>query len=322
MKRNKLPTVVSANSDKEIHCDGNLIGHFTEQKHDEIGAEVCSIKAKITLPDGTEKEFDNELGEKEVGGVSLYGYAGIQRFLRQIKKAIDKQLITDKNDDEVGMKMPQGWTFMHDFVVNNGYRAVDILTELGDNINLNAKNKEGLALAHILAKKGRQHDLSLLCRCGADINIRNNDGETPLHYAVSEYSAAKCHLLINEINELFADFNATDNNGETPLHIAVRHNNAEAVAELIDYEANINVYANDGWTPLHLAAFYCNVEIIKLLVNTTLYDNFQFCGEGGLRPADLDAENDDGETPFRVLEVYHGEDHPAFFDTAKELLKF
>ncbi len=62
-----------------------------------------------------------------------------------------------------------------------------------------------------------------------------------------------------------ANINIQNNDGLTPLHIA-SFNNAKDVAKLlIDNGADINIQHNDGWTPLDIAKEFNHREIIELL---------------------------------------------------------
>ena len=63
-----------------------------------------------------------------------------------------------------------------------------------------------------------------------NINIKNNEGLTPLFYA-------KDITALKKIIELGADLNATTNNGDTILHHAIRHknNSLEPSPELLEY---------------------------------------------------------------------------------------
>ncbi|MEQ1741808.1 MAG: ankyrin repeat domain-containing protein [Candidatus Nitrotoga sp.] len=77
---------------------------------------------------------------------------------------------------------------------------------------------------------------------GADLNIRDFLGKSPLHY-VSSLDAAK--LLIDG----GADINILDNNNRTPLFEVDDPNIA---IFLIDRGASINLKDKDSFTPLHL----------------------------------------------------------------------
>ena len=54
---------------------------------------------------------------------------------------------------------------------------------------------------------------------GANVNAPNNDGNTPLHFALLKGHAAAAKLLIK--ND--ANVNATNNRGETPLHFTFKY---------------------------------------------------------------------------------------------------
>ena len=77
---------------------------------------------------------------------------------------------------------------------------------------------------------------------GADLNIRDFLGKTPLHY-VTSIDAAK--LLIDG----GADLNIMDNNNRTPLFEV---DNPNIAIFLIDCAASFNLKDKDSFTPLHL----------------------------------------------------------------------
>ena len=90
----------------------------------------------------------------------------------------------------------------------------------------------------------------LLIDAGADVNTKDNNGETPLHKnlrsKVKNANASFAKLLI----DAGADVNAKDNDGKTPLHNC--KNGAKAQL-LIDAGADVNAKDKGGDTPLHLS---------------------------------------------------------------------
>ncbi len=83
---------------------------------------------------------------------------------------------------------------------------------------------------------------------GADVNVRNRDGETPLlQWALTgKLDLLRCYV------EAGADLNATDNNGRTALHRLIERDppEVEAIALLVDAGADVNHVDHWGWSIL------------------------------------------------------------------------
>ena len=107
------------------------------------------------------------------------------------------------------------------------------------------------------------------------INIKDNNGFTPLHYSIlnSNINALKIILKFKP------NINIKDNNGNNPLHYAIIKNNISIVKLLINTDININSRNNNGETPLHIACNYQLFDIVNILLknkanpNIVDYDN-------------------------------------------------
>jgi cytohesin len=90
-----------------------------------------------------------------------------------------------------------------------------------------------------------------LLKEGADPNVRDEKGRTPLHHAVKDNRLDIVKLLV----ESGADVNAPDNYGLTPLHYAVHSGYEKLVDFLLRHGADPNAKDIGGYTPLHISAF-------------------------------------------------------------------
>ena len=123
---------------------------------------------------------------------------------------------------------------------------------------------------------------------GANINIQDRDGNTPLHMAILNNNANIVQLLLDHN----ANITISNNKNCTPLHTAASYaeyqhrtslneaesyrNNEQIILLLLDHGANINIQDNNGNAPLHMAIFH-NEHIIPLLLdhgaNINIQDN-------------------------------------------------
>lgn len=101
-------------------------------------------------------------------------------------------------------------------------------------------------LFHYRAKAA---DIDRCINAGADPNVKNRNGDTPLHGAVTLRRSGAITALI----DAGADLNAKDQNGDTPLHIAVLKGTANMVHDLLDAGADTDVINNRGLIPFYRA---------------------------------------------------------------------
>ena len=63
-----------------------------------------------------------------------------------------------------------------------------------------------------------------------------------------------------------ADVNSKDNDGCTPLHWSSENGYLDIVKYLIDHGADVNRKDNVGWAPLHLSSYFGHLNIVKYLI--------------------------------------------------------
>ena len=91
-------------------------------------------------------------------------------------------------------------------------------------------------------------------------------------------------MLIEKQN---VDINIKDNDEKTPLHFACQEGNFPVVEYLISKGANIEAKDGRGQTPLHYASFttHCDIGIVRYLISKGA--NKYAINNSGKRPVDL-----------------------------------
>jgi ankyrin repeat protein len=152
------------------------------------------------------------------------------------------------------------------------------LTGMDSGIHLSYEGRSfpGAALSVPLQKACRELAEKLVSR-GADVNLRDTEGRTPLHYAAQAGDENVGELLIDH----GAEVDAMDASGATPLHDAAR--GSKSIVELLlTHGAAVSIADKRGDTPLHIAVLRGHREIVELLL---------------AHNPDLDIRNSRGRTP-------------------------
>ncbi len=124
-----------------------------------------------------------------------------------------------------------------------------------------SKNDNGQTPLHYAAQEGHKDVVEVLLIDKADVNAKDKVGCTPLHVA-----AYRGHKDVVEVLLAYkADVNAKDNNGFTPLHFAAGIGHKDVVEVLLAYKADVNANDNNGHTPLAWAAREGHEDVVEVL---------------------------------------------------------
>lgn len=113
------------------------------------------------------------------------------------------------------------------------------------------------------AKAGDAEMVRALVGLGADVNVTEVDGTTPLHWAAHRDDGASATVLLGA----GAEVSATTRYGVTPLSLAATNGSAELLQILLEAGADPNITTGDGETPLMTSARSGVVPAITVLLD-------------------------------------------------------
>lgn len=121
----------------------------------------------------------------------------------------------------------------------------DQLSDAGKGVHMSA--------LHLFASSGWEPAVEVLLELGANINVRDSRGNTPLHNALLRKDR-KYNATIELLLDKGADINAQNYEGGTPLHSALVNYDYETASLLIDRGADIDIPNKLGITPRLMSA--------------------------------------------------------------------
>ena len=140
-----------------------------------------------------------------------------------------------------------------------------LLLERGADVNLT--DNFGCTPVFEACRKGHFSLLRLLVeQCGADINVKNRWGESPLMHLLPFL----CNLLqmnmVQYLVERGADVNGSNCLGKTALHLCYRHADTECARLLLEHGASLTAVDKNGRNALFDAIRRENVDMTRFLL--------------------------------------------------------
>ena len=106
-----------------------------------------------------------------------------------------------------------------------------------------------------------------------DINAKDAQLKTPLHYSTEKNNYEILNILINYEG---IDVNPIDKDGNTPIHYAIFNNHSRAIKKLIQYHAKLNIRNKNKRTALELGLNSINNNIRNIFTKKTFMEQIFF----------------------------------------------
>jgi ankyrin repeat protein len=132
---------------------------------------------------------------------------------------------------------------------------------------VSAYSPDGFPPLNLAAFFGHKDVLEYLLARGADVNAvaRNAMNVRPLHSAVAHRQPGVALAMSEVLLRHGADANVRQAGGWTPLHQAAAHGQTPLVRLLLAHGADVHAASEDGRTPLHMALHGGHQETVELL---------------------------------------------------------
>ena len=126
---------------------------------------------------------------------------------------------------------------------------------------------------HWASENGHLQIVDFLVKQGANLNVRDVNGRSPLYRATDGCTCAianpRNHFpVVKYLVEHGADIHANDDRGNSSLHLACIRGNIHLVKCLVNHGADITARTVEGDTPLHQACFTAISRLPVELINT------------------------------------------------------
>ncbi len=245
---------------------GSLLHYATDHEH----WDLCHFLVREGVTTETEDDFTNS-------PVSIVWQKILSRTLTGDESSRMAGLFSDTDYLET-----RQFTILHKIVLDLIPRTLESELEFSTK-DLDSVDSSGRTCASWAAARGDSETMGTLLRYGANVNICDGQGASPLHHATS---VACINLLVNS----GADVNARNSFGHTPLHSICRGSGSLLLLQhLVAIGIDINLADRSGETALANATFNghtaCALYLLEIGADMDLAGGPNMSGDGPVQLA-------------------------------------
>ena len=199
--------------------------------------------------------------------------------------------------DERGLEI-FGFQELHKAYLDLSGRTFDEVLAKTPRSMIDQADVDGRTVLSWASERGDHYTVARLLPLGADPDVPDNEGKSPLHRSLYAKSVNCMRLLLDAKAKIEAkdylnwtplmlsawkrkssfmklllrrgaNIHASDRNGSTPLHLAVKNDRVENVEHLLQTGADINAETSDGMTVLGTAIAFNSHKTLGLLLEAS-----------------------------------------------------
>ncbi|TDH71862.1 hypothetical protein CCR75_001050 [Bremia lactucae] len=225
-------------------------------------------------------EFQKQ--KKVVSDLLFNAENGDLEQLQQTLKSLQVMGVTDVKEALVDFKDAHKRTALHFAAAKGRRKVISFILDRAPKC-VECVDEEGATPLLYAVKENEYAAIKLLLAYFSDPNTAMQNGTTALHEAAANGSIRTVKLLV----EHKAQLDASTKNG-TALHFAVSENREKTVAELLRLGAKVDITNAGGVTPLMLACLMNKRAVVKVLLESDA--NVAVTIEGNLTALHMAAE--------------------------------
>lgn len=185
------------------------------------------------------------------------------------------EMLVKEYDADIEQTSFDSRTPLH-YAINRSREGFNKLIELGANVNVS--NKEGITPLMDAIALGDMQSAKTLIEKGADLNLQNNKGVSALHYAIAYDNVEICQILL----DAGVKRNQKDPTGWLPIHNICYAKTTKVPELLLKYGFNINETNTNGYTPMHFTTRENNLLILEFILKNKGNINALSSGKDGI----------------------------------------